>query len=186
MIVLLVSILTLIPDQSSAQISIEGVTLPATFHTQSQKLILNGGGLREKLWFDLYVGGLYLQEKSSDDASIVSADQPMAMRLHIISSMITSEKMAEATLEGFEKSLDGSFGDLEKTIHQFVEVFKLEAIVEGDIFDLVYIPGKGVLTYKNDKLLETNTGMDFKKALFGIWLSDDPVDKKLKAGMLGK
>ena len=51
------------------------------------------------------------------------------------------------------------------------------------LFDL---PGKGVLTFKNSKLLSTITGLDFKRSLFGIWLSDDPVDDDLKEGMLGK
>jgi len=93
--------------------------------------------------------------------------------------------MAEATLEGFEKSLDGSFGSLKSKIHAFVDVFKQDEIVKGDIFDIHYSPDEGILTYKNSKLLSTITGHDFKKALFGIWLSDDPVDKDLKEGMLG-
>jgi hypothetical protein len=29
-------------------------------------------------------------------------------------------------------------------------------------------------------------GVDFKKALFSIWLGDQPADKNLKKGMLGK
>jgi hypothetical protein len=33
---------------------------------------------------------------------------------------------------------------------------------------------------------EALPGMDLKKAVFGIWLSNDPVDEALKEGMLGK
>jgi hypothetical protein len=29
-------------------------------------------------------------------------------------------------------------------------------------------------------------GLDFKKALFGIWLCDNPADKDLKLKLLGK
>ena len=32
----------------------------------------------------------------------------------------------------------------------------------------------------------TIEGLDFKKALFGIWLGNKPADDDLKAGMLGK
>ena len=173
------------PFLGYSQVSIEGVVLPATLQSGEYNLSLNGGGLREKLWFDLYVGGLYLSAKNNNAEEIVAANQPMAMRLHIISKLITSEKMAEATLEGFEKSLDGSFGSLKSKIHAFVDVFKQDEIVKGDIFDIHYSPDEGILTYKNSKLLSTITGHDFKKALFGIWLSDDPVDKDLKEGMLG-
>ena len=180
------ALITLLPFSGFTQVSIEGVTLPAVLESGESKLTLNGGGLREKLWFDLYVGGLYLVEKSGDAEKIVDAEKPMAMRLHIISKLITSEKMSEATLEGFEKSLDGNLGALEGKINEFINVFKLDEIVEGDIFDLHYVPGKGVLTFKNSKLLSTITGLDFKRSLFGIWLSDDPVDDDLKEGMLGK
>ena len=40
--------------------------------------------------------------------------------------------------------------------------------------------------YKNDKELGTIEGMEFKKALFGIWLSNRPADDDLKEAMLGK
>jgi hypothetical protein len=32
----------------------------------------------------------------------------------------------------------------------------------------------------------TIKGLDFKKAVFGIWLGEKPADAKLKKGMLGK
>jgi hypothetical protein len=48
------------------------------------------------------------------------------------------------------------------------------------------VPGKGVESYKNGTLQGTIEGMDFKKALFGIWLGNKPADDDLKAAMLGK
>ena len=53
------------------------------------------------------------------------------------------------------------------------------------MFDITYQPGKGVVAYKNGKEKGTIEGMDFKKALFGIWLSNDPADDDLKEAMLG-
>ena len=44
----------------------------------------------------------------------------------------------------------------------------------------------GVIVNKNGKLLTTIRGLEFKKALFGIWLGEKPADKNLKKGMLGK
>ena len=51
---------------------------------------------------------------------------------------------------------------------------------------MVYLPKEGVKVYKNNKLLGTIEGMEFKRALFGIWLSKKPADKDLKQAMLGK
>ncbi|WP_434057016.1 chalcone isomerase family protein [Candidatus Pseudothioglobus singularis] len=38
---------------------------------------------------------------------------------------------------------------------------------------------------KNSELEELIKGMDFKKAFFGIFLSDNPIQKNLKKAMLG-
>jgi len=61
-----------------------------------------------------------------------------------------------------------------------------EEIKKGDVFDIVNVPGKGVVVSKNGKEKGVIDGADFKKALFGIWLSGKPADKNLKEAMLGK
>lgn len=169
-----------------AQTTINGVTLPAAFKVGDATANLNGGGVRKKVFFKLYVGGLYLSEKSSDAAAIINADKPMAVKLQITSSMISSENMSEAIIEGFEASTGGNTAPLKSKIDEFVNTFKKGEIVEGNVFDIVYVPGKGVQSYKNGQLQSTVEGMDFKKALFGIWLGNKPADAALKTAMLGK
>lgn len=184
---LFVSIIALaltLPTQ--AQVTINDVTLPATMYAGEQTVSLNGGGIRKKLFFKLYVGGLYLTNKSSDAKAIINADEAMAVKLEITSSMISSENMSEAINEGFEKSTGGNVAPLKDKISKFVDTFKKSEIVEGNVFDIVYVPGTGVESYKNGKLQSTIEGLDFKKALFGIWLCDEPADEDLKAKMLGK
>ena len=72
---------------------IGGINMPETIKAGSTTLVLNGAGIRTKFFMKLYVGGLYLQNKTSDANKVLNTDEAMAMRLHIISSMITSEKM---------------------------------------------------------------------------------------------
>ncbi len=171
---------------TQAQTTINGVTLPATIKAGDATCNLNGGGIRKKLFFKLYVGGLYLSEKSSDATAIINADKPMAVKLQITSGIISSENMSEAITEGFEASTGGNVAPLKAEIEAFVNTFKKDEIVEGNVFDIVYVPGKGVESYKNSKLQGTIKGMDFKKALFGIWLGSKPADDDLKEAMLGK
>ena len=109
----------------------------------------------------------------------------MAIRLHIISSRVTSKKMEDATREGFVKATDGKIEPIKDQIERFISVFK-DKINKNDIYDLIYIPGKGIKVYKNKKYNALTEGLAFKKALFGIWLCDDPVQKSLKQEMLGK
>jgi hypothetical protein len=164
---------------------IAGIDMPDYLQTGESQLILNGAGVRTKFFLDLYVGGLYLIKRDNDPQNIINAEEPMAIRLHIVSSMITSEKMEKATREGFEKATDGNTQTISDRIEQFISVFK-EKIKENDVFTLIYVPGKGVQVYKNNEFKSLLHGLFFKKALFGIWFCDKPAQKSLKQAMLGK
>jgi hypothetical protein len=171
--------------ESQAQLTVNNVQLPAKLKTATGELDLNGGGVRKKSMFKVYVLGLYLNQKSKDAAAILKSNEEMAVRLQITSSVVNSGNMTEAIKEGFGKSLKGNTAPMQSKIDAFIGIFSKEAIKEGDVFVLNYVPGTGVKSFKNGKLLSTTEGEDFKKALFGIWLSDDPVDAALKKGILG-
>ncbi|RLT97997.1 chalcone isomerase family protein [Ketobacter sp.] len=172
---------------SSAAYSLDigGITLPDSLQAGGSELHLNGAGIRDKWLLDLYVGGLYLPAKQTDGDAILQASEPMAIRLHIISGMITSEKMTKATVEGFENATHGETAPLQTEIDQFLATFA-EPIKEGDIFDFIYLPGAGVQIVKNGQNAQLIKGdVAFKSALFGIWISDRPAQKSLKKAMLG-
>ncbi|HSP12449.1 MAG TPA: chalcone isomerase family protein [Salegentibacter sp.] len=168
-----------------AQTKAGGATLPNSVTFEGKTLVLNGVGVREKFWMDMYAGALYLNAKSSNASAIMGANEPMAIKLHMVSKMITSDRMIEAVNEGFENSTRGNTASLKSEIEKFKGFFK-EEIKINDVFDIVYLPSKGVVVFKNGNELGTIKGIAFKKALFGIWLSENPADKKLKSGMLGK
>lgn len=165
------------------------LTLTSTYAIELDKgyknLVLNGQGTRDKFFIDLYVGGLYLKEKSSDYQTIIDSDSMMNIKLHIVSSLITSKKMEDGTREGFTKSTEENIEPIKEKIETFLAVF-LEEIKENDIYDFLYIPSTGVQIYKNSELKETIAGLEFKKALFGIWIGKDPAQSSLKEDMLGK
>lgn len=176
-----VSLITL----TFAQKEIAGVTIPTKVNFNETVLTLNGAGIREKFWIDLYVGGLYTSQKYSDASSVMNDDKTMAIKLHIISSMITTKKMVDAVDEGFKKSMKGKQAELKEEIEKFKAIFKPE-IKENDVYDLVYIPNKGTVVYKNSKPTITIKGLKFKQALFGIWFCNEPADDDLLNQMLGK
>lgn len=171
---------------AAAQVTIGDVTLPGSIKAGNTSLVLNGGGTRVKFFMDIYVAGLYLPAKNGNADAIVKANEAQAVRLQITSGMATSDRMADAVKEGFEKSTGGKVAPIQAKVDRFLKLFKQEAIVKTNVFELVYEPNVGTKVYKNGKLLDTIDGMDFKTALFGIWLGNDPVEPKLKAGMLGQ
>ncbi|WP_298511484.1 chalcone isomerase family protein [uncultured Kordia sp.] len=169
---------------ATAQHEVGSATLPDTVTFEGQELMYNGAGVRKKAWFKLYSGGLYLQQKSSNAYDIRTADESMAIKLHITSGMISSKKMINAVNDGFDKSTKGNTAPIANKIETFKGFFSDE-INDGDIFDIVYLKDKGVIVYKNGTEKGVIPGYEFKKALFGIWLGMKPADKKLKNGMLG-
>ena len=54
----------------------------------------------------------------------------------------------------------------------------------GTSYTLAYEPGVGTTMYRNAEVAVVVEGLEFKKALFGIWLGDKPVQANLKKGML--
>lgn len=182
---LVVAVSVLLLNHPGAADEIGGVNIPESLPSGKVKLMLNGAGYRR---YDrvlrVYIGSLYLVKKSRDSRSIIEADEPMAIRLHITSNMITDKEMADATHESFTHTTEGKFTDIEERVTKFISVFD-DKIKENDVYELVYDPGKGVSAIKNGALKVTIPGLDFKKALFGIWLSDKPVDAKLKKELLG-
>lgn len=157
---------------------------PNKLKIESEQLSLNGMGTRKKAFISLYDAGLYLTSPSADAEEILSSDSGMAMVLQITSSLITPEKMEKATREGFENSTDSNTQSLKNEIDQFISVF--DQIEEGDQYVMAYEPQQGTTILKNGNNLLTITGLEFKQALFGIWLSSKPAQKSLKKALLGK
>ena len=136
------------------------------------------------LFIDLYAGGLYLKKRSNDAMGIASAKEDMAIKIKVVSKFVTQQKMIDAVYTGFDKATYGNTDPLRARIEVFISFFS-EPIVKGDVFDIVYVEGKGSQCYKNGALLGTIEGQDFKFALFKIWLGEKPASKSLKKGMLG-
>ena len=97
---------------SFAQTKIGGVLMPNVIKIgEDDYLKINGGGIREKLFMDLYIGVLYLREKSSSAPTIINGDVPMAIKLRVISTMVSKENMEEAMSLELEKTFNKEFLD---------------------------------------------------------------------------
>ncbi|HOJ13495.1 MAG TPA: chalcone isomerase family protein [Deltaproteobacteria bacterium] len=169
---------------SAFAVDIVGVDMPDTLKAGDTSLVLNGGGKRTKFGMKVYVAALYLKQKSADANAIINADEPMAIRLQITSGLVTPDKMKAAIDEGFEKSTGGNVAPLKAKIDAFTACFR--GLAKDDVYDFVYQPGKGIEIMKAGKLVSVIQGLDFKKALFGIWLGKEPAQDSLKENMLGK
>jgi hypothetical protein len=164
---------------------IGGVNFPDALPAGNEQLVLNGAGLRTKMFIKVYAGGLYLRKKDNDAQKIINADEPMVIRLHFVYDGVSQDKLIEAWNEGFANATGGNLAPQKESINKFNSFFTEEAR-KGNIYDIIYTPGEGISVIIKGKLLGTIKGLDFKKSVFGIWLGDKPADNSLKQGLLGR
>ena len=161
-----------------------GAVAPDQINYQGSTITKNGQGTRIIFFMKVYEGSLYLETKNSNAQEIITMDSPMAIRIDVTSEMVTAEAMKKALSEGLEKSTGNNTDLINKEIIQLSSSFN-SAVSSGDYYEFIYLPDLGTHVLKNSELVELIKGIEFKKAFFGIFLSDDPIQKNLKKAMLG-
>ncbi len=177
-------VLLIVSNLATSQIRIGDVVVPEKVTFDGEELVFNGGAMRKVLSFKTYSGALYTKNKYSNDKKILDSDETMAIRLNITSKKVTNERMIKVFRKGFNDAMFGNTQSLEARIEDFLKLFNSPMQI-NDFYDLVYLKGKGIKTYKNGKELGFIEGRDFKYALFKIWLGNEPACQIIKGGMLG-
>jgi len=115
---------------------------------------------------------------------IINDNAPMAIRIDVTSTMVTADAMKKALIEGLEKSTGDNTGPISAEISQLSSSFE-SGVTSGDYYEFIYLPESGTNVLKNHEFVVSIPGLAFKKAFFGIFLSDNPIQKNLKKAMLG-
>ena len=163
---------------------IYAVEIPNSMEYQGVKLMLNGHGPRVQMFMKVYENSLYLEATNSNAEEIMNKDAAMAIRIDVTSSLVTVNAMKKALNEGLVKSTGNNIGPIMKEIDQLTSTFNSD-VSTGDFYEFIYLPVTGTNVVKNSEYIDTIPGIDFKKAFFGIWISNNPIQKNLKKAMLG-
>lgn len=176
-------LLWLIPVQNVHAMNIDGIEIPLTLRVEEHTLGLNGAGLRRKVFVDAYIACLYLTEPDSDPERILQADEPQAVVMHITSDLVTRIRLAESLPKDLARSTGDDMESIRPQTDQLLSMFDQD-VGRGDVFKMVYLPGDGTRVWHNGEFKGRIEGLDFKRALFGIWLSENPTQKSLKKKLL--
>jgi len=163
--------------------TLAGVTLPDTAQAGGRTLVLNGLGLRKKYMVKVYVGGLYLEQKSSDPGAILKSDAPKRIVMHFVRGVSKSQ-----IVDAFSESFGDNSPDAKQTMKAEIDQFfgALDAVKDGDEISLTYVPGTGTTVVINSKEKLTIASPAFAPVLFSVWLGPKPPSQDLKTGLLGR
>ena len=153
--------------------------VPQTIEYKENELVLNGQGTRIIFFMKVYEGSLYLKNKSADAEQIINENAPMAIRIDVISEMVSADAMKKALSEGLEKSTNNNTSSISNELKQLSSAFNT-VVSSGDFYEFIFIPETGIHVLKNNEQVQLIPGLEFKKAFFGIFLSENPIQKKLK------
>lgn len=171
-------------QQANAQIHISGTKIPQDLKINTQDTLqLYGAGSRTIFWIDVYLVAVYFNGNDYTAQQLIDANETMGLRLYMKSSLVSKSRIKTAIERGFNKSTNGNYKKYKTRIEDMIDSFE-EEIYKNDVIDLIYHPSGETRFYKNNKYLGTVQGIDFKEALFGIWLSENAVDSGLKEEIL--
>lgn len=165
-----------------AALEIEGHSIPDTVEVGGHRLSLNGAGVRQKLFFRIYVCALYLEQRSADPAAILAADRPWQVTMHFTRN-VGHHQVLEAFTEAFEHDSPGRVRLLRDDLEKFHAV--MEDLRKGQDLSITYLPGTGTTLHAPSGAVATVAGKAFADALLRTWLGDHPSDGALKAMLLG-
>jgi len=168
---------------SAGAATLAGVDVPDSATVANTPLVLNGVGLRTKVFFKIYVGGLYLPAKSSDAAAIIAGTTPNRVLMHMIYE-VSKEQFADAWHDDFKGNNPKDYDALHDQIEQFIAWFSDSK--KDDVITMDYVPGQGTLISWNGTLRGNIAGEAFHHALMNVFFGPNPPTSSLKEGMLGK
>ena len=178
--------LLLLANASAAEVDFAGIHLPDKVQVGNTVLQLNGGGIRTRFFFKIYVGALYLPEKQTS-AEVIIADEREHRVVLYIRHELSSEKLFNAFKEAIEANHSpAEMAALDAQLRQMAQIFdSVQEVKPGDIITLDYLPASGTRITVSGAERGTIAGAAFNRALLRIWLGKNPVQDDLKKGMLG-
>jgi|CXWL01.1.fsa_nt_gi hypothetical protein len=160
-----------------------GVTMPDSTQVGSQTLVLNGMGLREKFFVDVYVAGLYLPAKSSDAQAILAADGARKTVMHFVHE-VGKDKLCEGWNESLANNTPNASSALKADFAKLCAA--MEDVAVGDQIAFVYEPGKGTDVMVKGASKATFAGKEFADALWASWIGPKPgPGEAFKQSLLG-
>jgi hypothetical protein len=163
------------------------VKLDENIQLEKQQLVLNGAGIRKKLLLKVYIGALYLAEKTHS-AETVLADAGAKRMSFILLRDVSGKQVLNGISEAIlPNNSEEEMKAIDARLYLFEKMFvPVPEIKKGEIVNLDYIPGQGTRVSVNGVVKGHIEGQDFYRSLLKIWVGKKPVQSSLKKSVLGE
>jgi hypothetical protein len=171
---------------SAAEIA--GITLGERTKLGSSELVLNGAGLRKKLFFKVYVAGLYLTQRRRSPTEVFALAGPKRASITLLRDL-PAQELVEALTVGIR---DNCAPDQRQALKARVDalaanLLSLRQGKNGDVITVDWLPDQGTVVTLNGEIKgEPIPGYDLYLALLRVWLGDHPTSTGLKRALLGQ
>lgn len=185
---LLLVVLLLVCSLTHAALEVAGIKYDDKTTLGAAELQLNGAGMRSRFFIKAYTIALYLPEKRTSAADVLSLKG--AKRLHIVTLLeLTAEKFADALVDGIHRNHSEVEAEpLKARIDEFKNaILAVKTAAKSDVITIDWLPESGTRLSVNGKQQGKDiAGEDFYRALLKIWMGSKPVQDDLKDALLGK
>ena len=150
-------------------------------------LLLNGLGVRSVAWLKGFSAGLYLSERVTTPGQALGQSGPKRLQMKMILDVETKEFVKAFNVSLQRNNTETERAALKARVEQFDRTLaQIGKVKKGDVVNLDFIPGKGLVVSVNGAPQGTPVaGEDLYAGLLKVFIGDRPVDKNLKAGLLG-
>ncbi|WP_412480521.1 chalcone isomerase family protein [Azonexus sp. IMCC34839] len=179
----LIATLVAAPGLHAAEVA--GVKLDDKIRVGGSELVLNGAGVRSKLFIKVYVGALYVGQKSTAPAAIYDSTGPRRMALRMLRD-VDAESLHSALDDGLKANhTPEELAGIKAASDQLASIMKgIGKAREGDTIAIDFL-AEGVAVSLNGESRGKVAAPALAKALLKVWLGDKPADAALKKSLLG-
>ena len=165
---------------------VAGVKIEESAKVGNADLVLNGAGLRKRVFFQVYAIGLYLPRKAGNATGAINTEGPKRASIHMLRD-VGAAQFSEALADGIrENHTEAEVKALEPRIQALTAIMaEVKEAKKGMTITLDWTGSATQLGVDGKPAGKPIEGADFYRALLRIWLGDKPVQEDLKKALLG-
>jgi hypothetical protein len=162
--------------------TVGGVSLPDDIQIEGERLLLNGMGIREKYWQEIYVIGLYLPYRSGSADQIMYDNVPKRLQSTFIFPKVSREQLQDSLTENLDRNPSISH----ETKQQMMLCRDwMEDLSAGDEIIFDYHPEVGTSVSIKGEVKGVIPGEEFMQAILYIYLGPNASFPPLRDDLLG-